>query len=448
MYTDFLLDTFSKNRSNEAIIWKEKSFDYQWLFDRVHTLKKEVEKEKITNGTVVVLEADFSPTALALLLVLIDLGCIIVPLTSSVESQKEEFIKIAEGEILLKLDDDDNLKIKKTPHKVSHEFINELKNRGRPGLVLFSSGSTGKSKASLSDFSDILNKFKVPRHSLRTIAFLLFDHIGGINTLLYTLSNAGCVVAINDRTPENVLRAIDKYKVELLPTSPTFINLILLSEAYKRYQLSSLKTVTYGTEPMPETTLKKFHKLFPEIQLKQTYGLSELGILRSKSKNSGSLWVKVGGEDFKTRVVDGLLEIKAKSAMLGYLNAPSPFTEDGWFKTGDSVLTDGEYIKILGRQSEIINVGGEKVYPTEVESVIHEMGNIAEVTIFGKKNAITGNIVCAKIRLENPSDPKEFSKTLKKFCRKRLQSFKVPVKIELVEQKQYSARFKKIKLQG
>jgi acyl-CoA synthetase (AMP-forming)/AMP-acid ligase II len=199
---------------------------------------------------------------------------------------------------------------------------------------------------------------------------------------------------------------------------------------------------------MPETTLKKFHELFPKIQLKQTYGLSELGILRSKSKGSDSLWVKVGGEDFKTRVVDGLLEIKAKSAMLGYLNAPSPFTEDGWFKTGDSVLTDGEYIKILGRQSEIINVGGEKVYPTEVESVIHEMDNIAEVTIFGKKNAITGNMVCAKIRLENPSDPKEFSKTLKKFCRKRLQSFKVPVKIEIEEQKQYSARFKKIKLQG
>ena len=49
------------------------------------------------------------------------------------------------------------------------------------------------------------------------------------------------------------------------------------------------------------------------------------------------------------------------------------------------MLTDGEYIKILGRQSEIINVGGEKVYPTEVESVIHEIDNIAEVTVFGKK---------------------------------------------------------------
>ena len=147
MHTDFLLDTFSKNRNNVAIIWKEKSFDYQWLLDRVHTLKKEIEKEKITPGTVGILEADFSPTALALLLVLIDSACIIVPLTSSVESQKEEFIKIAEGEILIKLDDDDNLKISKISHEVSHEFINELKDRGHPGLGLFSSGSTGKSKA-------------------------------------------------------------------------------------------------------------------------------------------------------------------------------------------------------------------------------------------------------------------------------------------------------------
>jgi|TARA_B100001964_G_scaffold238100_1_gene302997 acyl-CoA synthetase (AMP-forming)/AMP-acid ligase II len=447
MHTDFLLEAFSKNRKKEAIIWKNKSFDYQWLLDHVHFWKKEIQKEKIASGTVVILEADFSPTALALLLVLIDTGCIIVPLTSSVESQKSEFIKIVEGEVIFKVDDGDHVNVSKVSHSPTHEYINQLKAKRHPGLVLFSSGSTGKSKASLSDFSDILSKFKVPRHSLRTIAFLLFDHIGGINTLLYTLSNAGCVVVVNDRTPESVLQAVDKYKVELLPTSPTFINLILLSEAYKKCNLSSLKTVTYGTEPMPESTLKRFHELFPEIQLKQTYGLSELGILRSKSKGSDSLWVKIGGEDFKTRVVGGLLEIKAKSAMLGYLNAPSPFTEDGWFKTGDSVLTDGEYIKILGRESEIINVGGEKVYPTEVESVIQEMDNIAEVTVFGKKNAITGNMVCAKVRLEKEDNPKTLSIALKKFCRERLQAFKIPVKVEIVDKKQHSKRFKKLKRQ-
>lgn len=443
MYIDFLLDSFQNNLEKEAIIWKEKLFNYQWILDRVHFWQKKIYKENISPGTVVIFEADFSPNAVALLLVLIEMEYIIVPLTSSVESQKPEFIEIAEGEILFRINEDDQLTISKYTRCATNRFYQQLRKKKHPGLVLFSSGSTGKSKASLSDFSDILMKFKVPRHSLRTIAFLLFDHIGGVNTLLYTLSNAGCVITVSDRTPEKVLNLIEKYKAELLPTSPTFINLILLSEAYKRFDINSLKTITYGTEPMPESTLKRLHELFPKIQLKQTYGLSELGILRSKSKKPDSLWVKVGGEGFETRVVNGLLEVKAKSAMLGYLNAPNPFTDDGWFKTGDSVLTDGDYIKILGRESEIINVGGEKVYPMEVESVIQEFDNIAEVTVYGKKNTIIGNMVCAKVRLVHPKDKKKFSIALKKYCRGKLQAFKVPVKVEIEDQKQHSPRFKK-----
>ena len=443
MYIDFLLDSFQNNLEKEAIIWKEKLFNYQWILDRVHFWQKKIYKENISPGTVVIFEADFSPNAVALLLVLIEMEYIIVPLTSSVESQKPEFIEIAEGEILFRINEDDQLTISKYTRCATNKFYQQLRKKKHPGLVLFSSGSTGKSKASLSDFSDILIKFKVPRHSLRTIAFLLFDHIGGVNTLLYTLSNAGCVITVSDRTPEKVLNLIEKYKAELLPTSPTFINLILLSEAYKRFDINSLKIITYGTEPMPESTLKRLHELFPKIQLKQTYGLSELGILRSKSKKPDSLWVKVGGEGFETRVVNGLLEVKAKSAMLGYLNAPNPFTDDGWFKTGDSVLTDGDYIKILGRESEIINVGGEKVYPMEVESVIQEFDNIAEVTVYGKKNTIIGNMVCAKVRLVHPKDKKKFSIALKKYCRGKLQAFKVPVKVEIEDQKQHSPRFKK-----
>lgn len=443
MHIDFLLDSFQNNLEKEAIIWKEKLFNYQWILDRVHFWQKKIYKENISPGTVVIFEADFSPNAVALLLVLIEMEYIIVPLTSSVESQKPEFIEIAEGEILFRINEDDQLTISKYTRCATNRFYQQLRKKKHPGLVLFSSGSTGKSKASLSDFSDILMKFKVPRHSLRTIAFLLFDHIGGVNTLLYTLSNAGCVITVSDRTPEKVLNLIEKYKAELLPTSPTFINLILLSEAYKRFDINSLKTITYGTEPMPESTLKRLHELFPKIQLKQTYGLSELGILRSKSKKPDSLWVKVGGEGFETRVVNGLLEVKAKSAMLGYLNAPNPFTDDGWFKTGDSVLTDGDYIKILGRESEIINVGGEKVYPMEVESVIQEFDNIAEVTVYGEKNTIIGNMVCAKVRLVHPKDKKKFSIALKKYCRGKLQAFKVPVKVEIEDQKQHSPRFKK-----
>ena len=231
--------------------------------------------------------------------------------------------------------------------------------------------------------------------------------------------------------------------MELLPTSPTFINLMLLSEAYRRYDLSSLKIVTYGTEPMPESTLRRFHQALPHIELQQTYGLSEVGILRSKSRSSDSLWVKLGGEGFQTRVVDEILQIKAESAMLGYLNAPSPFTDDGWFNTGDKVEVDGEYFRILGRQSEIINVGGQKVYPAQVESVVQEMPEVAEVSVYGEKNAIMGQIVCAAIRLREARDARQFHRELRQFCRQRLQEFQIPVRVRLVENAMHGERFKK-----
>ena len=444
MFADFLIRVFEENKEKDAIIWKDQTYTYEWLLERLFYWRDRLKNENIPQNAVVILEADFSPNSVALFLALVQFGHTLVPLTSSVEKQKKEFIDIAQGEVSVYINDGDEATISSLDNIAEHTLYKKLKNLKHPGLVLFSSGSTGKSKAAVHDLYGILEKFKVPRHNLRTITFLLYDHIGGINTMLYVLSNAGCIVAVQDRSPENVLKIIERYKVQLLPTSPTFINLILLSESYKKYDISSLQTITYGTEPMPENTLKRFNKLYPKIKMLQTYGLSELGILRSKSKSSDSLWVKIGGEGFATRVIDNILQIKAKSVMLGYLNAPSPFTEDGWFMTGDMVEVDGDYLKILGRKSEIINIGGEKVYPAEVESVILEIEGIAEVTVYGEKNPIMGSIVAAKITLTKPNeDTKAVIKRVKIYCREKLQAYKVPARIKIIKEKQYSERFKK-----
>ena len=443
MYIDFLIKVFEKNIEKDALVWEDKVYNYQWLLDHLYYWQERIKSEKINQGAATILEADFSPNSVALFLALIEAGCMLVPLTSSVETKKPEFIKIAQGEVSFSIDNNDNVKITKLPNSANHEFYQKLRAIKHPGLVLFTSGSTGYPKAAVHDFTKLLEKFKVKRHSLRTINFLLFDHWGGLNTLFYTLSNAGTIITVKDRSPDEVCKSIEKYKVALLPTSPTFLNILLLSEAYKRYDLSSLKMISYGTEPMPLNTLKQLKKIYPTTKFIQTYGLIELGVLRSKSKSYDSLWVKVGGEGFDTRIVNGVLQIKARSAMLGYLNAPSPFTEDGWFDTGDSVKVDGEYIKILGRKSEIINVGGEKVYPAEVESVIQEMNNVAEVTVYGEKNPIIGNIVCAKVNLLDNKDNKKFSIRLKEYCREKLKNYKVPIKVIIVDKKQHSNRFKK-----
>ena len=445
MFIDFLLERFHQNQDEDAIVWCDNIYSYSWLLAAVNRWLSYLRSHAVIPGSVVALEADFSPNAVALMLSLIENGCIVVPLTDSVEAKKPEFREVAQVEEIISIGQDDDISFSETKAHVDHELIQRLKTVGHPGLVLFSSGSTGKSKAVLHDFVPFLGKFKATRHSQRFLTFLLFDHIGGINTLLYTLSNSGCVVTVKERSPNTVCAAIEKYKVQVLPTSPTFINLLLLSEAYNRQDLSSLELVTYGTEVMSESTLKRFHALFPNVRLQQTYGLSELGILRSKSKSSDSLWVKVGGDGFETRVVDGMLEIKAQSAMLGYLNAPSPFTRDGWFKTGDAVELEGEYIRILGRKSEIINVGGEKVYPIEVESILQLMDGVEDVTVIGEPSPITGQIVTARIKLTMGESLSDFRKRMRSFCDGKLPSYKVPQKVILADRAMYGERFKKMR---
>jgi len=221
--------------------------------------------------------------------------------------------------------------------------------------------------------------------------------------------------------------------------------MLLISEAYRDYDLSSLKKITYGTEAMPESLLKRLNKTFPWVEFVQTYGLSELGILRSKSKSSDSLWVKVGGEGFQLKVIDGVLWVKADSAMLGYLNAPSPFDEEGWMNTEDMVDVKEGYLRILGRKSDVINVGGEKVYPAEVESVLLEMDDVVSATVWGEKNMIMGNIVAARLTLAKPEDPLELKKRVRRYCQQRLKRYKIPVKIEVIDEMLLSDRFKKVK---
>jgi acyl-coenzyme A synthetase/AMP-(fatty) acid ligase len=444
MPVDFLLDRFREAGTSDAIVWRDRTFSYAWLVSAIERWSRTLEVEGVEPGAVASLEADFSPDAVALFLALADRHCVIVPLTPSVEAQKPRFREIAEAEVMILIGSGE-ARFLPTGVAAAHELLTTVREREHPGLVFFTSGSTGEPKAALHDLVPLLEKFKVRRHSKRTVAFLLFDHIGGINTLLYVLSNGGCIITLEDRSPEATCAAIEEHRAQILPTSPTFLNLLLLSGAHEGHDLSSLELVTYGTEVMPESTLRRVHALFPDVRLLQTYGLTETGILRSKSRSSDSLWVRVGGEGFETRVVDGLLEIRAESAMLGYLNAESPFTEDGWLRTGDVVEVDGEYIRFLGRDSDVINVGGEKVYPSEVEGVLQSLAGVIDVTVSGEPNPLTGQMVTARVHLFTGESLGEFRKRLHAHCRERLPRFKVPQKVVLVDAAMHGGRFKKIR---
>ena len=394
-----------------------------------------VDLTKIKKGDVVAIIGDFNPPSILTLLRLIDMETIVVPLTEDTAEQHDYFFESALVDVVIY-----NNNVTRLSHGKQHELLNKLRKKGHAGLVLFSTGTTGRPKAILHDLTLFLKRFETPRPTLRTINFLLFDHIGGINTLLHTLFNKGVVIAPQERNVNTIMEVAEKYQAEVLPTTPTFLRMMLMSGAVPDKVPASLKIITYGTERMDQPTLDELCRLLPNVDFRQTFGMSELGIVRVKSEARNSLFMKVGGEGIETKVEDGILHIRSESRMLGYLNAPSPFDEDGWYNTKDMVEEKDGFYKVVGRTGDVINVGGLKFMASEVERVALEYPNVLMVKALPRDNPLTGQHVELIVQ---PKENIELEKAeMLGFLKRKLQPHMIPKRIK-IDDISIGHRFKK-----
>jgi acyl-CoA synthetase (AMP-forming)/AMP-acid ligase II len=383
-----------------------------------------VDLSDVKSGDVVALIGDFEPQSILTLLELIDKNVILVPLTVDTIAQHEYFFGSALVDVVV-----EGSSVRRIHHGAKHGFIDELRSNDHAGLVLFSTGTTGRPKAILHDLTLFMQRFETPRPTLKTISFLLFDHIGGLNTLLHTLFNKGTVVAPKSRSVEDILATCAEHEIEVLPTTPTFLRMMLMSGLIPDRVPESLRIITYGTERMDQPTLDSLCELLPNVDFRQTFGMSELGIVRVKSEARNSLFMKVGGEGVETRVVDNVLEICSKTRMLGYLNAQSPFDKDGWYNTKDIVEERDGHYKVTGRTSEVINVGGLKFMASEVERVALQYEHVALAKAEGKPNPITGQHVELTVQPAKDCDVDKAS--LKAFLSALLPSHMVPKRLNV-----------------
>jgi len=348
-------------------------------------------------GSVVALIGDFTPLAIVTLLQLIDAGSIIVPLTETTVPQHELFFGVAGVEWVIRNGSLERLQVNH-PRK---PLISQLVSTGSSGLILFSSGITGTPKAAVHNFSNLLEKFRsYNRPALRTLAFLLFDHWGGLNTLFHTLFNAGTLHVPLSRQPTEVIRQAADEGINLIPTTPSFLRLALVSNAFDGVDLSQLRLVTYGTEPMDQTTLDRLNQALPDhVDIRQTYGLSELGVFRIRNRSKRELWIRISDPDIEVQARDGVMWIRSPHRMLGYLNAPNPFDEDGWFNTRDQVEFDEEFFRVLGRIDDVINVGGVKVHPGEIEQAAYGLSEVCYAKPIGEPDPFLGQHIRLNLQL-------------------------------------------------
>jgi acyl-CoA synthetase (AMP-forming)/AMP-acid ligase II len=437
-----LLESFKTRGAADCLVWQGRYFTYAEVHSACADWSLHLDERGVSAGAVVGIKAGFSAPAVSLFFALLARGCTaaLIP-----PSAKDETVYLTDGQIegLFRFEDSGDWTWEPQDRRADHPLIAQLRTAGEGGFMIFSSGSTGRPKAVLHSAERFLKKYDAPGKPLRTLAFLLFDHIAGIDTLFYTLSAGGTLILPDRRDPLTVCRAIQDHRVEVLPASPAFLNLLCMSGDFRDFDLGSLKIITYGSEPMNQGTLDQICEIFPNARIVQKYGTSEFGAPRAQSRGNDSLWLRLKDDELGVQIRDGMLWVRADTAMLGYLNAPQPFDDEGWYCTGDIVERDGEWIRILGRQSDVIIVGGEKVYPQEVEAVIADLDWVADVAVKGEPHPMLGQIVTARIYPARVLDGVDVRLEVRRHCRARLASYKVPAKVEVAEHSLTSDRQKK-----
>lgn len=427
--------------------WRYRDFTVE-----ISECRRRLEAAGVQSGDVVAIVGDYSFWSVSMFIALCLGHAIIVPIATRIPEEVDSRLAVIQPDVVIHFRQDGACEVQRCCLRTdAHPLVEGLRSSNHSGLVLFSSGSTGTPKAMIHDLDALWNVHREKRpKGISILVFLMFDHIGGLNTLFNALAVGGFLVVPSSRRPDDVAELIERYQVKVLPTSPTFLNLLLMADAHHRHDLSSLRMITYGTEPMPESLLARLKAAFPKVKLLQTFGTSETGIGNTVSRSSGSLLIRIDDPNLEWKIVGEELWLKSKTQVLGYLNHDmNSFTADGWFRTGDLVEQAGEgYFRIVGRKSEIINVGGEKVFPNEVESVVMEVEGVLDCLVMGEPNAITGQSVTVRLQPGEGEDFAELRHRVRQHCRQRLAAFKVPTRVSRMESACYGERFKKVRLEG
>jgi acyl-coenzyme A synthetase/AMP-(fatty) acid ligase len=426
-----LLTRFTAYSAKPALAGAWGVVTYAELAGLVARARHEITQLKLDRPTVFGLVGEHGPAATAWLLALAEAGHFVAPLSGN-PAEHPAKLALINAQWIVVAEASAWKTFPRVDEPSAHPLFRQLSEQGSPGLILFSSGTSGTPKAMVQDFGKLLASYESRHESdLAMLALLGFDHIGGLNTLFNALAAGSLLAVPASRSPADVAATIARHRVAILPASPTFLNLLLTAGLIG--ELASLRVITYGTEPMPESLLARLKTAFPRVRFIQTFGTSETGITRTESPEPGSTFLRFEDPNLEWKVIDDELWLRSRTQIAGYLNASNErFTADGWFRTGDKVEQgpDG-MLRILGRMGEMINVGGEKLMPAEVEAIVLGVAGVADCRVRGEPHPLTGQTVVVDV-VSTQADQEALRSAIRSACRERLARHKTPTRVTFV----------------
>ena len=320
-----------------------------------------------------------------------------------------------------------NQKIKiDNPKKFSsvEELINSIR-YSQSEITLFTSGTTGFTRKFTHPLKNLIRKINVSEERKNDVWGFAFNptHVAGVQVFFQAILNQNLLVNVFLAPKDFIIDSIKQYKITNLSSTPTFYRLLLpLKESF-----DSVKKITVGGEKSDSHLISEIEKAFPNARINNVYGSTETGPLFSSQNDEFFVQEKHIG---LIKVVDDELYIHkdlfGKTLQLNLI--------DDFYATGDLIeWIDDEQrrFRFTSRKNELINVGGYKVNPYEVEDELTQHENIRNVRVYGKANAVLGNIICCEIELHPNTDLKE--EDVRFFLNGKIQNFKIPRKISFVD---------------
>ncbi|MCJ7683221.1 MAG: AMP-binding protein [Desulfobacteraceae bacterium] len=332
--------------------------------------------------------------------------------------------------------------------------------------LMYTSGTTGWPKGVMATHLNVwhnateFGKVHFKPDDITMVATPIFHCWGLINGTFGTLSRGGTVITVERFYPEQALDEIERLRPTVFQGVPPMYNLFLRQPDIAERDISSVIFCLSAATKMPETLIRQIEDKL-KWRYAEAWGLTESSCVGTTAPYTETRIGSCGKgmDDAKIKVVDdegntlppgeqGELCVKGTCVTNGYLNKPDAtaevFDSEGWFHAGDIAYMDEDgYAYIVDRKKDMINVGGEKVFPSEVEDMMLVHPKIRDLVIVGIPDELKGEAPKAFIHL-NEGETATLEE-IREFCKPRMAPYKVPVAVEFVEEIPRSAAGKALR---
>lgn len=282
-------------------------------------------------------------------------------------------------------------------------------------ISLFTSGTTGIPQKVTHNFSSITRFVKISDQNTNSIWGFAYNptHMAGIQVFFQALLNGNSIVRLFGLNPLEIHQKIQENNITHISATPTFYRLFLpCKEVFQ-----SVRRITSGGEKFNEKMIVQLSEIFPNAKITNVYASTEAGTLFATENDIFT--IKAENEHF-IRILDD--ELLIHSNLMGSTDR----NIDEWFKTGDLVEVISEnplQFRFISRKTDMINIGGYKVNPLEVEEAILSLPEMKNARVYSKSNSVMGNIICCEVVCDN----KEITESsVRTFLQSKLQEFKIP----------------------